>query len=216
VQRVQGIRYRLTDLAWEDLLARLADLSYRAAIVGPHGRGKTTLLEDLGRRLEDRGFSLRSVTLHEGDRRLTLDQERTLLEGLTPSAMLLLDGAEQLGRLAWRRVERRSRAAAGLLITSHCAGLLPTLHECASSPELLAGIVRVLLGAESGTLSPTPEELFTRHRGNLRDALRAPYDVYGARTTQPPPPRPSPARACLPPPRAGEGATALAKKKEAL
>jgi hypothetical protein len=178
-QRVRRIRYRLPDLTWNELLARLAGLRYRAALVGPHGHGKTTLLEELGRRLEARGFAVRTVTLHEGDRRLTPVHERTLLTGLTTSHMLLLDGAEQLGPLAWRRVERRSRAAAGLLVTTHSAGRLPTLCECVSTPELLAGIVSELLGGgEADRLHPSPSDLFARHRGNLRDALRELYDVY--------------------------------------
>ena len=39
------------------LAARLRQLHYRAAIVGPKGTGKTTLLEDLASRLAGRGFS---------------------------------------------------------------------------------------------------------------------------------------------------------------
>jgi hypothetical protein len=173
-------------VTWDDLLARLAALGGRAALVGPHGHGKTTLLEDLGSRLEARGFRLRLVTLHEGDRRLAPHQERLFFTGLTAADCLLLDGAEQLGRLAWRSVERRSRAAGGLVVTSHRAGLLPTLLECRTTPELLADLVLQLLGpaaGESGESGPSPEELYARHRGNLRDALRELYDVWAAQGT---------------------------------
>jgi hypothetical protein len=155
-------------------------LRFRAAIVGPHGRGKTTLLEDLGRRLEERGFRLRRITLHQSDRRLTGEQSE-VLNGLRSREVLCLDGAEQLGLLAWRRVERRSRAAAGLLITSHRPRLLPTLVECETSPELLTEILRDLLGTETGDLRLLSEDLFSRHRGNLRDALRELYDLHAGR-----------------------------------
>lgn len=64
------------------------------------------------------------------------------------------------------------------MITAHAPGLLPTLIACETTPGLLGGIVRDLLGSEAHGLQPTPEELFDRHRGNLRDALRQLYDIY--------------------------------------
>ena len=182
VQRLLEVRYRLSGTTWEELMERLAAFRFRAALVGPHGHGKTTLLEDLARRLADRGFRLRMATLHTGDRRLSPAQRRHLFHGLTASDLLLLDGAEQLGRLAWLEVRTRSRAAGGLVITSHTPGLLPTLHECRTTPELLREILRDLLGAEPGAL---PDDLFARHGGNLREALRELYDVYAELTAEP-------------------------------
>jgi energy-coupling factor transporter ATP-binding protein EcfA2 len=176
---VLAIRYRLPGITWEELLSRLAGLGFRAALVGPNGSGKTTLLEDLAARLEERGFRLRSVTLHEGDRRLTRDQERNLFVDLTPRDCLLLDGAEQLEPRAWKRVERQSRAGGGLVVTSHRAGLLPTFLQCETTPELLGEIVRELAGEEAG--APSPAELYARHRGNLREALRELYDRWAER-----------------------------------
>jgi hypothetical protein len=188
VQRVLEIRYRLAGISWDELLERLAALRFRAALVGPHGHGKTTLLEDLGARLAGRGFRVRSVTLHDGQRRLAASQRRELFNGLTPSDVLFLDGAEQLGHLSWLEVRTRTRGAGGLVITSHRPGLLPTLYECRTDPELLAGIVRDLLGRETSV-----EELFVRHGGNVREALRDLYDRYAlidspaARTESPSP-----------------------------
>ena len=170
--RVLEVRYRLPDgWTWEGLLDRLAGLGWRAAIVGPHGRGKTTLLEDLAPRLEARGFRVRTLTLWDEHPRLN-HEDRERLRDLGLRDFVLLDGAEQLGRLPWLFLKLRCRRAGGLLITSHRPGLLPTLLECRTSPELLAGIVRELTGEElSGA-----EDLFTRHGGNLRSALRELYD----------------------------------------
>ncbi len=67
----------------------------------------------------------------------------------------------------------RTRRAGGLVITSHRPGLLPTLYECETSPELLAGIVEELAGEELDS-----EEVLARHRGNIRDALRELYDRW--------------------------------------
>ena len=145
VQKVRRIRYRLSDQTWEGLLERLAALRYRAAIVGPHGRGKTTLLEDLAPHLEARGFRIRSVMLHTGNRLLSRNQTEILFRDLKPGDLLCVDGAEQLRRASWLTLMARSRGAGGLLITSHRPGLLPTLVECATSfrpGETVEGTVR--------------------------------------------------------------------------
>ena len=191
VQRVLAIRYRLAGVTWEEMLERLAALRFRAAIVGPRGHGKTTLLEDLGERLVQRGFRVRTATLRRGERRLGPGREAALFREPDPADLLLVDGAEQLDRLSWWRLRRRSRAAAGLIVTSHHPGLLPTLYECATTPELLAGIVADLGDAvEEGS-----EELFARHGGDLRQALRELYDRRAGLTS------PSAARRGSPSPR---------------
>ncbi len=178
VQRVLKVRFRLPEtLSWEDLLDRFATLRRRGAIVGPHGHGKTTLLEDLAPRLEAHGFQVRTISLREAHPRL--DQEdRTVVRSLGPRDVLFLDGAEQLGWLSWMEVRLRTRQAGGLVITSHRPGLLPTLFECETTPELLAGIVSELL---DGGEEPEVEELHARHRGNVRDALRELYDRWAGR-----------------------------------
>ncbi|HEY3571561.1 MAG TPA: hypothetical protein VGP73_26785 [Thermoanaerobaculia bacterium] len=174
VRRVHAIRYRLSGVTWEELLERLATLGFRAALVGPHGHGKTTLLEDLGARLAERGFQIRTATLRQGERWLGPARSAALFRDPDPRDLLLVDGAEQLDPLSWWTLRLRSRGAAGLIITSHRPGLLPTLHEHRTTPELLAGIVTDLEGtADEGEIA----ELFARHRGDLRLALRELYDV---------------------------------------
>lgn len=194
-QRLEAISYRLDAIGWENLIGRLAAFRFRAALVGLHGRGKTTLLEELARRLAQRGFRIRTSLLHEGDRRLSRMQRKTLFRGLTIEDVLFVDGAEQLSRLAWLEILVRSRAAGGLVITSHRTGLLPTLHECRTSPDLLEEIVAELAGPDAAVPLPSPEELFVRHDGNVRDALRELYDrcasftlPLAARTGSPSPP----------------------------
>lgn len=166
--RVERLRYRLPEgLTWDELLERLASLRFRAALVGPHGRGKTTLLEELARRLAARGFRVRTVTLRQDERRIDWGR----LRGLGAEDILLLDGAELLGRIAWLRVRLSCRRAGGLIVTSHRPGLLPTLLECETTPELLAALARELTGDELEV-----GELFVRHGGNLRMAFWQMYD----------------------------------------
>jgi hypothetical protein len=92
----------------------------------------------------------------------------------------VVDGAQELSRPAWAWLRRRSRAAAGLVVTSHRPGLLPTLVECTTDPVLLGELIRQLV-AEGRPEDPPPEALHRRHRGNLRLALRELYDLYAGR-----------------------------------
>lgn len=190
VQRLGRLGYRLEGTSWEGLMARLAVLGWRAALVGPEGHGKSTLLVELARRLmEDRGFRVRSVTLRRGERRLPAAARAHLLAGVGARDLLLVDGAQELAPREWGRLRAASGPAGGLLITSHRPGLLPTLHDCRTSPELLDGLMAELLaGPREGEVRvalPSPRELFARHRGNLREALLAAYDLFAAVPTAP-------------------------------
>ena len=160
-------------------------LGRRAALVGPEGRGKSTLLGELAARLEARdGCRVRAVTLHRGERRLVSAERARLLDGVDHRDLLLIDGAQELSAWEWRRLRDASRGAGGLLVTSHRAGLLPTLHECGTTPELLGDLLGQLLRDEphDGAIASVAaaDALFARHRGNLRDALLAAYDAYAA------------------------------------
>ncbi|HEV8631158.1 MAG TPA: hypothetical protein VGV61_12640 [Thermoanaerobaculia bacterium] len=180
VQRLVRLSYRLEEPTWEALLARFASLGRRAALVGPEGHGKSTLLGELGARLARQGFELRAITLRRGERRLARPARERLLAGLGPRHVLLVDGAQELAAWQWGRLRRASRAAGGLLVTSHRPGLLPTLHECCTSPALLAELIAELAVATAAPLPPAAE-LFARHDGNLRAALLDAYDRYAER-----------------------------------
>lgn len=185
VQRLGQLGYRLEGTSWEALMARLVALDSRAALVGPEGHGKSTLLVELARRLVvERGFRVRAATLRRGERRLPATERAYLLEGVGASDLLLVDGAQELSPREWSRLFTASRGAGGLLITSHRPGLLPTLHECRTSPELLDDLMAELRGSGTDGAAwpalPSPRELFASHRGNLREALLAAYDLCAA------------------------------------
>jgi hypothetical protein len=175
---VQAVRYRLRDRTWGELLEQLKGLGYRAAIVGPHGAGKTTLLDELEPRLAALGFSVIRLRLDRETSRFERAYLRWLFDNLSERDLLLFDGAEQMSRLAWQRFKRRTERAAGLVITSHRSGRLPTLIECSTSSELLREIVRELIGEQAEARCGVTEKLHAKHGGNLRDALREMYDMY--------------------------------------
>jgi hypothetical protein len=178
--RVLRVRYRLRGETWEELLGRLKGLDYRAAIVGPDGVGKTTLLEDLEPSLAGLGFRVRPLRLDRETRGFPRGFLRKLFAGLDKRDLLLFDGADEMGRFSWQRFKARSKKAGGLVITSHRGGMLPTLIECATSPELLAEIIAELSGGPPAPREAT-EKLYAKHNGNLRDALREMYDAYAAK-----------------------------------
>lgn len=178
VQRVRALRYRLRGTTLVQLRQRLAKLGYRAAIVGPHGHGKTTLMEDLAADLRRDGWEIRGLRLQAGARRLPREEQRDLFAGAGRSTLLFIDGVDELAPLARWRLLRDSRRAAGLLVASHHAGPLPTLWRCETSAALLRDLLAEL-GVDPAALPGRPaDELFARHRGDLRAALRELYDAY--------------------------------------
>lgn len=174
VDRVQTIRYRPLNTTFDDILMRLEAMDYRAAIVGPEGAGKTTLLEDLQQALERRGRRTRMVFVNDTSP-LDRSTRRQLLARLRSDEIVLLDGADAIGYAMWFALRRRilSRAA-GLVITTHRPGRLPTLIHCTTTPELLSGIVRDLLPERPD--NEALQQLYHHHQGNIRSCLRTLYD----------------------------------------
>jgi hypothetical protein len=178
--RILQVRYELDGISWDELMIRLERKRYRGALFGPHGSGKTTLLEDLGMRLREVGLSTHWLRLDEENRAFQDGYLDELFAQLSNRDILLFDGAEQLNALTWQRFKRRATKAGGLIITTHRPGRLPTLHECSTSAALLASIIARLTGSDPVQKQSLAEELFERHRGNLRNALRECYDLASA------------------------------------
>jgi hypothetical protein len=172
VHRVLRERYRLGDAEWSWLFARLHALGGRGAIVGPHGSGKTTLIEDLAERLQALRWRIHLLRFSTDDRRLP-DLARWGREDF-----VLCDGAEQLSFIDWRRLRVRTARAGGFVITTHSRGRLPVLHRCETSAELLGELAASLAAPVSMGES---QQLYERHGGDLRAAIRELYDQWSLR-----------------------------------
>ncbi len=176
VDRLDRLRYRFVDGSWETLFERLRQFGFRAAIVGPHGRGKTTLLGELGDRLEAAGHVVRRLWLNESCPAFEPEMIGAFWRELQADDLILFDGWEQLPQVSARRFLRRSRRAGGLIVTTHRSGALPTLVECRSSRQLLFALLDDLLGERAAGVREKAGRLFDRHGGNLRNVWRALYD----------------------------------------
>jgi hypothetical protein len=134
---------------------------------------KTTLLEDLAPHLAAQRLRAKYLRLDREQRMF----DPVMLDGffahLSHSDVICLDGCEQLSDRAWREFLKRSECAGGLIVTTHEPGRLPTLLTCSTTSGLLAEIIERLIGSDH---SIDVNALHSRHRGNIRDALRDLYD----------------------------------------
>lgn len=174
IDRVHAVPYMPEGWAWDELIDRLDKLRRRAAIVGNEGAGKSTLMKELARRLEIRGFNSIVVCLAR-DQRVIAPDIKTAMAAAGPRDMIYFDGCEQLSPLAWARFRMRCRRAGGLLVTTHQPGRLSTLIECRPGPDMLQRIVRQLDPQNPATAAEI-DALHARHDGNIRLALRELYD----------------------------------------
>jgi len=178
VERIQTIRYRPLNTTFDRILTRLHELNYRAAIIGPEGSGKTKLLEDLQRKLRQKGLRATLIFINDTSR-FDSPACRRLLSELMRDTLLLLDGADLIRRSDWSLLKRHTITHAyGLVITSHRRGLLPTLIECTTNPALLEDIVTDLLPQGRTIPAEFLDGLYLRHQGDLHACLRELYDLY--------------------------------------
>jgi energy-coupling factor transporter ATP-binding protein EcfA2 len=174
--RVLLARYMPRGWDWEELARRLESLGFRAAVVGPRGSGKTTLLEDLEALLRTKGIETGFLRLNDAKRKPERREWRALRAA--PGLVWLVDGAEQLGWLDWRRLLWTTRRARGLVVSSHRPGLLPTLVDCRGELETLLVILDRLCPNLRADWKALAGPLLERHQGNIREVLREYYDMF--------------------------------------
>ncbi len=175
VEWLHALRFRLQGGCWDRLWERFVRQGRRGCVLGPHGSGKTTLLLELAEWLRDTGLSVRMETVRTGESRR--HDPRLWCEGLGEGAVLVVDGADLLSPLRWRRLVQGKPRVAGLIVASHTRRLLPVLHSCRTTADLLDDLIRELHPG-NGCGQPSAGDLFTRHRGDLREALRELYDFH--------------------------------------
>jgi hypothetical protein len=173
--RVLTIRYKLNDSEWEDLFSFFTELNNCAAIVGPKGTGKTTLLEDFAQRADV--LNLEPVFWRQNYQQSqpSAAELQSFFYRYGKPHLICIDSAELFNWLTWRRIKKLSSQVGGLLVTAHSEGRLPTLIRCGTSPSLLKSIISELVPAVSQPTDAFVEELYYRNEGNIRSALRECY-----------------------------------------
>ncbi|MFM7249787.1 MAG: hypothetical protein ACKO5R_07815 [Planctomycetaceae bacterium] len=190
-----AIPYRFDQTGQREALVEACLRLPAAAIVGPHGTGKTTLLCTLRWVLERRAGPVALLTLGDGATRgaapplpAGLGLPRALVtQAAARPAWLVVDGFEQWG--LWRRVRvvlGCRRAGVRLLVTAHGACGVPIVHRTAVTPRTVAAI-------HDGLVQDRPTHVavgdlalaLERQGGNLREALFDCYDLHERGRSEP-------------------------------
>lgn len=164
-------------------------------IVGPHGSGKSTLVQELRGHWENEGIATMALVARAGQwclpKKSWPPQVGALLETAcrrspptSPPLIVVVDGYEQLA--FWWRWRVRSacrRFRWGLLVTCHRDLGLPTLYRTAPTEELALQIAHYLMRHESRPLLSAEDvaNAWKRHRADLRSLLFDLYDRYESR-----------------------------------
>jgi energy-coupling factor transporter ATP-binding protein EcfA2 len=176
-ERIDRLPFIPVGTSFEQLLSKLEQMDFVAAITGPEGSGKTTLLADLKRTLQEKGFVTKSIFVNDTTR-FTRNERKKFVAGLKGGEIVLLDGTDRLATGMWRRFKRKVlNSARGLIITSHKAGRLETLVECATTERLFLEIVSKLTGGVFPIDERRLTDIYVRHNGNIRNCLMHLYDV---------------------------------------
>lgn len=175
--RIEAIPYHFVPgMCWDTLEDRLEKLGGRGCILGGHGTGKTTLIEEWRLRLLSARRKVLRLRLTEDSPRIQVSM-REKIRQLGPEDFLFLDGAEQLDFFRWRAFLKDSCRVGHLVSSSHRGGRLPVLMRTNLTVELAEQLVTELLGG-SGALASfgMVGEGLRRHRGNLRELFFELYD----------------------------------------
>lgn len=162
------------------LIDTLGSNGWWGEVVGPHGSGKTTLLASLMPRLSERGFAVVHLQFRSGEHRLSRDWTSGAADN--SRVIVVVDGMEQLGWLARRRIRRDCRRRGwGLVATAHTSLGLPALYLTECDLPRFERVVRQLLAGEEWTVdSRQLRQIHERFAGDMREMLFCLYDLYEA------------------------------------
>ncbi|QNN23034.1 AAA family ATPase [Planctomycetales bacterium ZRK34] len=179
-ERLHKLTYQPVDETWPSIMRRLSALHHRAAIIGPHGTGKSTLLDALAQRLAASGMNLHRLFINDTSPAPPMRVIIGMARSLGPRDVMLIDGAERITRRTWAYLKHATHRLGGLIITTHRRGMLPPLVTTRGTPALLHALIDRLPDVQAHELPMSPAMLLDQCRGNVRDALRQLYDHYAA------------------------------------
>lgn len=174
---IAELRYRIDAGERERLVSRLRTENWRGCLLGPEGTGKTTLLENLQPRIEAEGNTVVWVRLTAESKPPERQATICRVAALKPGQVCFFDGGETLGRLAWWRLLKKTRATGGLVATVHRRphGLPVVFH---TKPDLSRSLLlaKELAGTHwDDQLAAVAKAAFRTNGGNVREVFRACY-----------------------------------------
>jgi hypothetical protein len=179
VQRTDAIPFDFQEtpfLNMEAFAQHVESNKFRGAILGRHGRGKTTLLCDLHSFFRQQGIESELVFLPR-ERSLQKGNLDNAIQRGESGAIVLVDGLERLPFWTRQRFIGHTKSFAGFIATTHHRGRLPTLLHCRTSQQTLASVLESL-GVNQPEIVASSVPLFSKHRGNVRFVLRELYDQF--------------------------------------
>lgn len=182
VSRQHGLKYRFTEGDdWDQFMRRLVTQNWSGALVGKKGTGKTTLLLELEPKLTRLGFGIKHLFLNCKKRKFSRVELNLIMNELTDNDIILFDGSEQMNWWRWQIFLWQTRKSKGLIITVHKPSKLPTILRTSTSFDYFKEIVHELIQNHSNLQNLSTSEqlynLFEKHGGNIRLALRDLYDL---------------------------------------
>ncbi len=183
-----------------DPLASLVDRISQtrfASIVGPHGTGKSTLVQSLLPRLGASFQVLETIQLHSPMRRGRLarfGQQRTNWKRFSevlrrqpsgddsdPSTLLVVDGFEQLSNAAQKQTMRIARRRGhALLITTHCQmDSFATVHRTQVNADILQRLTNDLVAdSEPSIRKVVQREMTSRNLAEIENVRDFWFELY--------------------------------------
>ncbi|MDA7503691.1 AAA family ATPase [bacterium] len=177
VERIHSLPFLFSDQDFDRFYQVVEDHNFRGAIVGPHGSGKTTLVENLIKEFQSRQIQITHCRLKDDGQSANYIRLRKWIDQAPSDSILILDSAGLLSWWKWRGLLKESAKYKGLIITTHQPGRLTTLINTKPTFETLQSVIVHLKIAESPSKSHLIE-LFNKHRGNIRECLRELYDEF--------------------------------------
>jgi hypothetical protein len=169
-----------SSLTVASLVELLRTHQWRGEIVGPHGSGKSTLVQTLIPFLQDEGRDVRPFVVQAGETQLPI--AGVDLKSWGPTTQIIVDGYEQLGRWSRTLIHRICKSqGCGLLITCHQPTGLPVILRTTASLEMTQELVREIQADKPVVNDHDVQLSFHAHLGNVREVFFELHDLYEQR-----------------------------------
>ena len=162
----------------EEIFKRFQSLSRCAAIEGPHGSGKSTLMAAIVEHCKQENIFTKMFVIR------SFGDVPQLMHGTVCASretIICVKGWERIGNFSGVVMAIARFRRCGLLVTSHKRTRLSQLMQCRSNQQILNAVVGCLPSHGGIIQEDDCEDAFRKSSGNLREALLDLYDRFERR-----------------------------------